>query len=94
MSQVVDRERLDHAIRGLANQIGLPCRGRIEIVDGNRVNVIEFEGNGKWKRTGFHDKDADDAFSMFREFRLFKLIEAKLCALVVDLWEMERKERG
>ena len=91
MKPFVDKERLDDSIRGLVNQIGAKCRGRIEIDHGDRVNVLEFEGDGKWRRTGYHDKGADYPFSMFREFRSFEAIE-KLARSLMDALYGERNE--
>ena len=63
------QRKIDDAIIATVNAIGHKCRGRIEIEDGDG-QVIEFEGSevGKWKRTRWGHKDADDVFSIFPEF--------------------------
>jgi len=64
------QRKIDDAIIEVLNAIGQKCRGRIEIDDGDNNQIIEFESNekGKWQRTNWHHKSADEAFSIFREY--------------------------
>ena len=60
------QRKIEEPIEAILNNIGVKCRGRIEIDDGDG-QVIEFESNeaGKWQRTSWHHKSMDEAFSMF-----------------------------
>ena len=59
-------------IEELVNKIKLPCRGRIEIIHGDKVNVIEFHSHpaGGWKETTQHSLVCDETFSTFPEYKV------------------------
>jgi hypothetical protein len=63
---------IEAGIEAVLARIGSKSRGRIEVVDGDEISVIEFEGdeNGQWKRTSWHHPDMDEITSIFWAFRI------------------------
>ena len=66
------QREIEEPIEELLARIGVKCRGRLEVNDGEKVSVIEFEGDekGKWEKTNWHGIGGDESSSIFWAFRI------------------------
>lgn len=67
--------KIDNAIENLIKKIAdvypTQIQGRIEIVNSDNPQIIEFvtDENGKWNHTGWHKKSGDKVFSIINEYK-------------------------